>query len=101
MISKRLAKPSKLLSFLSLSLSHSPTDLPFLLHSRVYFSTPPNAKATEDYLVDHSIFFYLMDPKGKFVDAFGRSMGAREVESKVKGYLEEWKEGGEKGAWSD
>ncbi|GAA5852289.1 hypothetical protein JCM5353_004592 [Sporobolomyces roseus] len=68
---------------------------------RVYFSTPPNAKATEDYLVDHSIFFYLMDPKGKFVDAFGRSMGAREVESKVKGYLEECKEGGERGAWSD
>lgn len=69
--------------------------------SRVYFSTPPNAKATEDYLVDHSIFFYLMDPRGKFVDAFGRSMGPREVEAKVKGYLEEWKEGGEKGSWSE
>ncbi|GAA5882097.1 hypothetical protein JCM16303_005599 [Sporobolomyces ruberrimus] len=68
---------------------------------RVYFSTPPNAKATEDYLVDHSIFFYLMDPRGKFVDAFGRSMGPREVEAKVKGYLEEWKEGGEKGSWSE
>ncbi|GAA5832136.1 hypothetical protein JCM3766R1_003734 [Sporobolomyces carnicolor] len=68
---------------------------------RVYFSTPPNAKPTEDYLVDHSIFFYLMDPKGKFVDAFGRSMGPREVEKKVAGYLDEYKEGGESGSWSD
>jgi protein SCO1/2 len=27
---------------------------------RVYFSTPPNVKPGQDYLVDHSIFFYLM-----------------------------------------
>lgn len=27
---------------------------------RVYFSTPPQLKPGEDYLVDHSIYFYLM-----------------------------------------
>ena len=27
---------------------------------RVYFSTPPKVKPGQDYLVDHSIFFYLM-----------------------------------------
>lgn len=27
---------------------------------RVYFSTPQNVKPGEDYLVDHSIYFYLM-----------------------------------------
>lgn len=27
---------------------------------RVYFSTPENVKPDEDYLVDHSIYFYLM-----------------------------------------
>jgi protein SCO1/2 len=27
---------------------------------RVYFSTPPQVKPGQDYLVDHSIFFYLM-----------------------------------------
>ncbi|GAA6005498.1 SCO family protein [Rhodotorula paludigena] len=68
---------------------------------RVYFSTPPNAKPTDDYLVDHSIFFYLMDPRGKFVDAFGRSMGAPDVVSKVGAYLDEWREGGERGSWSE
>ncbi|BGP54781.1 Cu-binding protein [Rhodotorula sphaerocarpa] len=68
---------------------------------RVYFSTPPNTKPGDDYLVDHSIFFYLMDPTGKFVDAFGRSMGAQDVANKVRGYLDEWKEHGGKGSWSD
>lgn len=32
---------------------------------RVYFSTPRDVKPGEDYLVDHSIYFYLM---GEFVD---------------------------------
>ena len=27
---------------------------------RVYFSTPSNVKPGQDYLVDHSIYFYLM-----------------------------------------
>lgn len=27
---------------------------------RVYFSTPPTVKPGQDYLVDHSIYFYLM-----------------------------------------
>lgn len=27
---------------------------------RVYFSTPADVKAGQDYLVDHSIYFYLM-----------------------------------------
>lgn len=61
---------------------------------RVYFSTPPNADPSGDYLVDHSIFFYLMDPEGRFVDAFGRSTSKDEVEKKVRDYVERWtKEG--------
>jgi len=27
---------------------------------RVYFSTPPDVKPGQDYLVDHSIYFYLI-----------------------------------------
>lgn len=61
---------------------------------RVYFSTPPNADPSGDYLVDHSIFFYLMDPEGRFVDAFGRSAGKEEVETKVRDYIKKWKEQG-------
>lgn len=31
---------------------------------RVYFSTPPDVKSGQDYLVDHSIYFYLMGESG-------------------------------------
>jgi protein SCO1/2 len=33
---------------------------------RVYFSTPENVKPGEDYLVDHSIYFYLMGKLSPF-----------------------------------
>lgn len=57
---------------------------------RVYFSTPPNASENDDYLVDHSIFFYLMDPKGQFVDAFGKSQTADVVKEKVVKAIREY-----------
>jgi protein SCO1/2 len=43
---------------------------------RVYFSTPRDLKPGDDYLVDHSIFFYLMDPEGEFIDVLGRNYDA-------------------------
>ncbi|KAI0314316.1 h-sco1, partial [Amylostereum chailletii] len=58
---------------------------------RVYFSTPPDAKPDDDYLVDHSIFFYFMDPDGKFVEAFGKASTAEEVVDRVKREVDEWK----------
>ena len=58
---------------------------------RVYFSTPPGADPSSDYLVDHSIFFYLMDPEGKFVDAFGKASTPDEVYDKVDDYVNRWK----------
>jgi protein SCO1/2 len=62
---------------------------------RVYVSSPPNVKEGEDYLVDHSIFFYLMDPEGKFVDCYAKDTTADEVASSFKKYaLEYMKEGG-------
>lgn len=57
---------------------------------RVYFSTPPNAKADDDYLVDHSIFFYLMDPNGQFVDAFGKASEVQDVVARVKKEVAAW-----------
>ncbi|KIO29162.1 hypothetical protein M407DRAFT_6384 [Tulasnella calospora MUT 4182] len=58
---------------------------------RVYFSTPAEVKPGEDYLVDHSIYFYLMDPKGEFVDAFGKANTAKEVKAKFDKAVEAWK----------
>lgn len=58
---------------------------------RVYFSTPPDAKVDDDYLVDHSIFFYLMDPDGMFVEAFGKSSEAGEVVERFAREVEQWR----------
>jgi protein SCO1/2 len=58
---------------------------------RVYFSTPPGTKPGDDYLVDHSIFFYFMDPDGNFVDAFGKSSTEADVVERVKREIDEWK----------
>ncbi|KAF7984917.1 hypothetical protein HWV62_10941 [Athelia sp. TMB] len=59
---------------------------------RVYFSTPPDADPKGDYLVDHSIFVYLMDPKGEFVEAFGQSVTKEEVVARVGKEIKEWEE---------
>ncbi|KAG8901428.1 Cu-binding protein [Tulasnella sp. 403] len=75
---------------------------------RVYFSTPPDVKqgkqvavyagvqtltypSGEDYLVDHSIYFYLMDPEGQFVNAFGKSNTASDVKLKFDEAIIEWR----------
>ncbi|THH11676.1 hypothetical protein EW146_g7970 [Bondarzewia mesenterica] len=58
---------------------------------RVYFSTPPDATAEDDYLVDHSIFFYFMDPEGKFVDAFGKASSVEDVVERVSREVGDWK----------
>jgi len=65
---------------------------------RVYFSTPSTAKPDDDYLVDHSIFFYFMDPNGHFVDAFGKDTKLEEVVGRVRKEIGEWKT---QGRWKD
>lgn len=55
---------------------------------RVYFSTPSHVPPGTDYLVDHSIYFYLMSPEGDFVEALGRQhspqQGAQLIISHMK-----------------
>ncbi|KAI9675060.1 MAG: Cu-binding protein [Caeruleum heppii] len=58
---------------------------------RVYFSTPPNVKPGQDYLVDHSIYFYLMDPEGDFVEAIGRQHSASRAGKIITEHIGDWK----------
>ncbi|RDL36105.1 Thioredoxin-like protein [Venustampulla echinocandica] len=58
---------------------------------RVYFSTPPGVKPGEDYLVDHSIYFYLMDPEGDFVEAIGRQHSPQQAASIILDHMGDWK----------
>jgi protein SCO1/2 len=63
---------------------------------RVYFSKPPKVNPGEDYLVDHSIFFYLMAPDGSFVDCYAKDHTAEFVSQSVKDHIGKFKEQGGK-----
>lgn len=61
-------------------------------------STEKNAaKVDEDYLIDHSIITYLIDPAGKFVTFFGKNVGAEEMVESVLARVAEWEEEEEEG----
>jgi protein SCO1 len=58
-------------------------------------------KPGQDYLVDHSIFFYLMgiskfqnlaeiDPENTFVEAFGRNITGEETAKRIMGHIKDW-----------
>ena len=59
---------------------------------RVYFSTPPELQpGEEDYLVDHSIYFYVMDPEGDFVECIGRQDTPESAADIVLQHFKDWK----------
>ena len=58
---------------------------------RVYFSTPEGVKQGQDYLVDHSIYFYLMDPEGDFVEAIGRQHSPEQAAGIIAAHVKDWK----------
>ncbi|KAH6564774.1 hypothetical protein BASA50_002935 [Batrachochytrium salamandrivorans] len=58
---------------------------------RLYFSAPPQAVDDDetDYLVDHSIFFYLVGPDGVYLSHFGKNETAEEVTVKIIDYIQQ------------
>ncbi|KAK7917064.1 hypothetical protein PG985_010672 [Apiospora marii] len=58
---------------------------------RVYFSTPRDVKPGQDYLVDHSIYFYLMDPEGDFVEALGRQHSPEAAAKVILDHVKDWR----------
>lgn len=63
---------------------------------RVYVSSPPDISEGDDYLVDHSIFFYLMDPEGKFLDCYSQNSEPSQVSDSFKNYYNAFIESGGK-----
>lgn len=55
---------------------------------RVYFSKTQDSK--DDYLVDHSIITYLINPEGKFVTFFGKNFTAEEMSRNIAEHVKKW-----------
>lgn len=50
---------------------------------RVYFKAAKTGTDSQDYLVDHTIFYYLMDPQGRYVTHYGREHRPKEVAQSI------------------
>lgn len=57
---------------------------------RVYFKAAKTGASDSDYLVDHTIFYYLMDPEGKYVTHFGREHHPEDVAQSIVELVEQY-----------
>lgn len=57
---------------------------------RIYYSVGPKDEEN-DYIVDHTIISYLIDPKGELVDYFGQTKEAPEIEAQIMYQMSKYK----------
>jgi protein SCO1/2 len=59
---------------------------------RVYFSkVDKDEDSDEEYLVDHSIVLYLVDPQGEFLDFYTQKMTVVDITDKILAFMKEKK----------
>uniref|UniRef100_A0A7S0HFD2 Thioredoxin domain-containing protein n=1 Tax=Hanusia phi TaxID=3032 RepID=A0A7S0HFD2_9CRYP len=55
-------------------------------YSKAYFGSKPT-----DYLIDHSVMFYLMNPRGEMSEYFGQNMLVKDIASKIAFHIDSFK----------
>lgn len=73
---------------LTYSCVHEQTDAAAKAY-RVYHVKTGEEK-DEDYLVDHSIIMYLLNPDAEFVTFYGKNFDAPTLAKSIKGHLDDW-----------
>eukprot|EP00339_Tiarina_fusa_P029389 CAMPEP_0117032024 /NCGR_PEP_ID=MMETSP0472-20121206/22982_1 /TAXON_ID=693140 ORGANISM="Tiarina fusus, Strain LIS" /NCGR_SAMPLE_ID=MMETSP0472 /ASSEMBLY_ACC=CAM_ASM_000603 /LENGTH=142 /DNA_ID=CAMNT_0004740535 /DNA_START=360 /DNA_END=788 /DNA_ORIENTATION=+ len=56
---------------------------------RIYASKPPDSD-DDDYLVDHSVFMFLMDPEGFYVDHYGPDKDDEQILEQIKYHIRKY-----------
>lgn len=60
----------------------------YQIHYAKSFSDNAEANTPMDYTMDHSSFYFLMGPKGEFLDMFGHGQPPDKMASKIKSQIE-------------
>lgn len=72
----------------TLYVTTSVTTSSYLHCNRVYFHKTGDSET--DYLVDHSIIMYLIDPAGEFVTFYGKNFTARQLADSIMQHIAKW-----------
>ncbi len=56
---------------------------------RVYYQKTDGGPGDDSYLMDHSTFMYLMDPKGDYVSHFGYGISAEDLAARISNAMNE------------
>eukprot|EP00993_Chasmostoma_nieuportense_P003536 NODE_4246_length_819_cov_13.297688_g4088_i0.p1 GENE.NODE_4246_length_819_cov_13.297688_g4088_i0~~NODE_4246_length_819_cov_13.297688_g4088_i0.p1 ORF type:complete len:258 (+),score=51.03 NODE_4246_length_819_cov_13.297688_g4088_i0:50-775(+) len=79
-----------------LALTGTPQQIDVAARSwRVYYSIPEQYGSKDDYLLDHSIITYLMNPEGKFCSFFSKEYTALEIQKKVERFMRDYTTAGQ------